>query len=192
MPPTSEESQTQSTEPGTTSSRTRPRRKSSPAFSPTGCPQVISKTSRTRRKKEPGYVSETATLPFIDPLPEINRPEDAAEHLRPHVTDWHREHFILLMVNARNRLLGSTLVSIGSLSASIVHPREVFKPALLASAAGIVVGHNHPSGDSEPSPEDVAVTRRLSDVGTLLGVELLDHVVFTQGHFVSMKGRGHL
>ena len=137
-------------------------------------------------------MSETATLPFIDPLPEVCHPEEAVIFLRLMVRDQMREHFCLLLLNARNRLLGSTLVSIGSLSASIVHPREVFKPALLASAAGIIVGHNHPSNDPEPSPEDVAVTRRLCDVGTMLGVEILDHVVFTQAHFVSMKGRGHL
>jgi len=82
--------------------------------------------------------------------------------------------------------------SVGSLSASIVHPREVFGPAVVRRAAGVIVAHNHPSGDPEPSPEDIAVTRRLADAGTLLGIELLDHVVVAERGFVSLKARGHL
>src|SRR5689334_385084 len=87
MSRTSDESQTQSTEPGTTSSTTKRRKKSLPAFSPNGCPQVTSLGSRTRRKKAPGYVSESATLPFIDPLPEVSRPEEAVTFLRLMVRD---------------------------------------------------------------------------------------------------------
>lgn len=140
----------------------------------------------------PGYVSESATLPFLDPLPEVSKPDEAVTFLRLMVTDPMREHFCVLLLNARNRLLGSHLISIGSLSASIVHPREVFRPAVLASAAGIVLGHNHPSADPEPSPEDVSVTRRLVQAGELMGIEVLDHIVFTPSSFVSLKGRGHL
>jgi DNA repair protein RadC len=81
-------------------------------------------------------------------------------------------------------------VSVGSLSASIVHPREVFQPAVAASAAGLIVAHNHPSGDPEPSPEDVAVTRRLREAGELLGIELVDHVVVAGRGYVSLKARG--
>jgi DNA repair protein RadC len=103
-----------------------------------------------------------------------------------------REHFVGFYLNARNQLLARSLISIGSLSASIVHPREVFVPAIEKSAAGIIVAHNHPSGDPEPSPEDVSVTRRLADAGELLGIELLDHVVVAARGFVSFKARGRL
>lgn len=124
--------------------------------------------------------------------PEVSNPEQAVAVLRPRIEDWSKEHFLAILLDARNRIVGIETVSVGSLSASIVHPREVFKPALSASAAGIVVGHNHPSGDPEPSPEDMTITRRLVDAGMLLGIELLDHIVFTQGAHVSLKARGSL
>ena len=122
---------------------------------------------------------------------ELSRPEDVV----PLLHDWRsarREHFVGFYLNARNQLLARDLVSVGSLSASIVHPREVFEPAIARGAAGVIVAHNHPSGDPEPSPEDVAVTRRLADAGTLLGIELLDHIVVAERGFVSLKARGHL
>lgn len=129
----------------------------------------------------------------LGPAPglELSRPEDVV----PLLHDWRlarREHFIGFYLNARNQLLTRDLVSVGSLSASIVHPREVFEPAISRGAAGVIVAHNHPSGDPEPSPEDVAVTRRLADAGTLLGIELLDHIVVAERGFVSLKARGHL
>ena len=129
----------------------------------------------------------------LGPAPgvELSRPEDVV----PLLHEWRaarREHFVGFYLNARNQLLARSLVSVGSLSASIVHPREVFEPAIVRGAAGVNVAHNHPSGDPEPSPEDVAVTRRLADAGTLLGIELLDHVVVAERGFVSLKARGHL
>jgi len=122
---------------------------------------------------------------------EMSRPEDVV----PWLAEWRearREHFVAFDLNARHQLLTRRLVSVGSLSASIVHPREVFQPAVAASAAGLIVAHNHPSGDPEPSPEDVAVTRRLRDAGELLGIELLDHLVVAGRGFVSLKARGAL
>ena len=129
----------------------------------------------------------------LGPAPgvEMARPEDVV----PWLAEWRdarREHFVAFDLNARHQLLGRRLVSVGSLSASIVHPREVFQPAVGRSAAGIVVAHNHPSGDPEPSPEDVAVTRRLREAGELLGIELLDHLVVAGRGFVSLKARGCL
>lgn len=106
--------------------------------------------------------------------------------------DLDREHFVAVFLDARHNVNGVHVVSVGSLSASIVHPREVFKGALLANAGGLVVMHNHPSGDPEPSPEDVAVTRRLRQAGELLGVDVLDHIVVTPRSFVSLKARGCL
>jgi DNA repair protein RadC len=129
----------------------------------------------------------------LGPAPgvELARPEDVV----PLLHEWRaarREHFVGFYLNARNQLLARSLVSVGSLSASIVHPREVFEPAIVRGAAGVIVAHNHPSGDPEPSPEDIAVTRRLADAGTLLGIELLDHVVVAERGYVSLKARGHL
>lgn len=129
----------------------------------------------------------------LGPAPglELGRPEDVL----PLLAEWRsarREHFVGFYLNARNQLLARRLISLGSLSASIVHPREVFQPAIEHSAAGLIVAHNHPSGDPEPSPEDVSVTRRLAQAGELLGIELLDHVVVADRGWVSLKSRGQV
>lgn len=105
--------------------------------------------------------------------------------------DSDKEIFAVAFLNIRRRVIGFQTVSIGCLSSSLVHPREVFKPAILASAAAIVACHNHPSGDPEPSYEDVSLTKRLIQAGQLIGIEVLDHVVLgTFGRFCSMKERG--
>jgi DNA repair protein RadC len=104
-----------------------------------------------------------------------------------------REHLVAVYVNARSEVKGVCVVSIGTLSASLVHPREVFRPAIVAGAAAVIVAHNHPSGDCTPSAEDKDATRRLSRAGELLGVPLLDHLVVTDGgDFFSFKDRGLL
>ena len=95
----------------------------------------------------------------------------------------------MLLLNARHEVTCKETVSIGSLNASIVHPREVFKPAVLASAASIVLVHNHPSGDPEPSEEDVSITKRLVDAGELLGIGVLDHVIVAERGVVSFRSR---
>lgn len=123
--------------------------------------------------------------------PAVSSPEDARaffagmERLR-------KEHFRALYLDVRRRLLRVETVSIGTLTSSLVHPREVFSPAVEASAAAVVVGHNHPSGDPEPSPEDLALTRRLRQSGEILGIELLDHLILGRGRYVSLKERGLL
>lgn len=121
--------------------------------------------------------------------PEVTTPQQAYAVLKPRIEDWTREHFLVALLDARNGVVGIETVSVGSLTASIVHPREVFRPAIVAAAAGIVIGHNHPSGDPEPSPEDLAVTRRLNQVAELVGIQLHDHVIFTDRQFVSLKER---
>ncbi|MGD8394758.1 MAG: DNA repair protein RadC [Candidatus Eiseniibacteriota bacterium] len=103
-----------------------------------------------------------------------------------------REHFVALHLDARNRVIGRETVSVGTLNASIVHPREVFRAAIRASAASLVLVHNHPSGDPEPSADDLALTRRLVEVGTLVGIEVLDHLIIGKGRFVSLRSRGSL
>lgn len=116
------------------------------------------------------------------------------EHVRDLLSDRFRyeekERFFSIMLNTKNKVLGIEEISVGSLNSSIVHPREVFKTAVRKSAASIIVAHNHPSGDPAPSREDVEVTRRLCEAGRLLGVELLDHVIFGDGEILSMKQKG--
>ena len=103
-----------------------------------------------------------------------------------------REEFIAVFLDGKNRLIGFNVVSVGSLTASLVHPREVFKPAILANAAALVVVHNHPSGDPTPSAEDQAITDRLKKAAELLGMSLLDHVVIGDGRYVSFADTGIL
>lgn len=110
----------------------------------------------------------------------------------PELADADREVFGVLLLNARHEAKRRVVISIGSLNASIVHPREVFRPALLYSAASIVVTHNHPSGDPEPSEEDLSITRRLVEVGDLIGVGILDHVVIAKRGHVSFRSRNLL
>jgi DNA repair protein RadC len=102
------------------------------------------------------------------------------------------EEFHVLLLNARHEVQRRVMVSRGSLNASIVHPREVFRPAILGSAASVILVHNHPSGDPEPSEEDLSITRRLAQVGELLGIPVLDHVVVGKRGFVSLRARGQL
>jgi len=100
------------------------------------------------------------------------------------------ETFGLLALDARRRLRHELVISVGCLTASLVHPREVFQEAIAGRAAAIIVFHNHPSGDPEPSTEDLALTRRLASAGALLGIELLDHVILGAGRYLSLRDRG--
>lgn len=125
------------------------------------------------------------------PAPYLSSPRDVYEAVAD-LRFRRREHFVGLYLNARNRLLARRTVSVGSLNASIVHPREVFEPALRLGAAGLVVVHNHPSGETDPSVEDLGLSRRLSEAGEILGVDLLDHVIVGSGGFTSLKESGHL
>jgi DNA repair protein RadC len=122
-------------------------------------------------------------------LPEIRGPDDVVRLVGRKLRKEPREHFLVLLLNARHEVMGRETVSIGSLNASIVHPREVFKPAILESAASLILVHNHPSGDPEPSEEDLAITKRLVQSGELLGIQVLDHVIVAQRGVVSFRTR---
>lgn len=104
----------------------------------------------------------------------------------------HKEHFLAFYLNSNNTLIARELISVGTLNESLVHPREVFEPALRHSASAIILAHNHPSGNVDPSKADLEVTKRLTDAGTLLGVDLVDHIVVTKGRFLSFKRQGLL
>ncbi|HIB67482.1 MAG TPA: DNA repair protein RadC [Phycisphaerales bacterium] len=118
----------------------------------------------------------------------IHAPEDALPHLH-WLVDCSREHFVALYLDTRRRLIKTQTVSVGTLEASLVHPREVFRPALQLGASAILVAHNHPSGDPEPSPEDIALTARLDKAGKLLGIQVLDHLVLGGSDWVSLRQR---
>lgn len=98
-----------------------------------------------------------------------------------------KEHFVVFFLNTQNEVVQREVVSIGTLNASLIHPREVFEPAIKHVASHIIVAHNHPSGSLEPSEEDLAVTKRLGDAGKLLGIQLLDHVIVTATSYISLK-----
>jgi DNA repair protein RadC len=126
------------------------------------------------------------------PSAAFRTPESSARYLLPRYGARPVETFGLLALDVRHRLKHEAVVSVGCLTSSLVHPREVFKEAVSARAAALILFHNHPSGDPEPSAEDVSITRRLVSAGTLLGIEVLDHVILGAGRFVSLKERGVL
>jgi len=124
--------------------------------------------------------------------PAFHTPEDGARYLLPRYSTRPVETFGLLALDVRHRLKHEAVVSVGCLTSSLVHPREVFQEAVTSRAAALILFHNHPSGDPEPSAEDVALTRRLASAGTLMGIEVVDHLVLGAGRFVSLKQRGVL
>ncbi|WP_040950136.1 RadC family protein [Gorillibacterium massiliense] len=122
----------------------------------------------------------------------IRSPEDAARFLMEDMRYLQKEHFVCLFLNTKNRIIATETLSIGSLNASIVHPREVFRAAIKCSSASIICVHNHPSGDPAPSPEDLQITARLVEAGELVGIEVLDHLILGDGRFISLKEKGYM
>jgi DNA repair protein RadC len=138
----------------------------------------------------PLYVAELTRRRYRGRVPRpVRSPDDVVALLGKRLFPEAREHFVVILLNVRHEAIGVETVSIGSLNACIVHPREVFRSAVLVSAAAIICAHNHPSGDPEPSEEDLSITRRLAQVGELLGIELLDHIVIAQRGVVSLRAR---
>jgi DNA repair protein RadC len=119
-------------------------------------------------------------------LPAINSARDAVAQLQE-LRQAKKENFVVLYLNARNQLIHKEIISIGTISASLIHPREIFEPAIKNLASQIIAAHNHPSGDLSPSDEDIKVTRRLTAAGELLGIEVLDHLIITAAGFTSLK-----
>jgi DNA repair protein RadC len=124
--------------------------------------------------------------------PVIRSPADVSLLLMSDMRFESKEHFRALLLDAKNQVIRIAPISVGSLTESIVHPRELFCEAIRHSSAALIVAHNHPSGDPTPSPEDIATTRRLVEVGRIVGIELLDHVILGDGRYVSLKERGHI
>lgn len=122
----------------------------------------------------------------------IRSPKDAASFLMADMTSLKQEHFVVLFLNIKNQVLHRQTIFVGSLNASIVHPREIFREAVRRSAASIVCAHNHPSGNPAPSPEDIAVTKRLMEAGSIVGIELLDHIIIGDHQFISLNEKGYM
>lgn len=124
--------------------------------------------------------------------PVIRSPRDAADLLMEQLRYLQKEHFVCLFLNTKNHVISQETLSMGSLNASIVHPREVFRAAMKCSSASIVCAHNHPSGDPAPSPEDIQLTRRLVKAGEIVGIDVLDHIVIGDGKYASLKEQGFI
>lgn len=122
----------------------------------------------------------------------IRSPTDVAHMLMSEMRYLDREHFKVVLLNIKNMVIDVVTVSVGTLNASLAHPRECFKEAVRQSAAAVIFVHNHPSGDPSPSPEDISLTRQLVEAGKLLSIEVLDHVIIGDGSFVSLKERGSM
>ena len=113
-------------------------------------------------------------------------PKDVWDQLKD-IRDNKKEHFVVFFLDTRNQEIKREIISIGSLNASLVHPREVFEPAIRYSAAQIIVAHNHPSGNTDPSEEDLVITKRLVEAGKIMGIEIVDHIIVTNSDYLSFK-----
>lgn len=119
------------------------------------------------------------------------RPEDVWKELRD-IRDHKKEHFIIFFLDSRNQEIKREIISVGSLNANLVHPREVFEPAVKNLAAQVILAHNHPSGDPEPSEDDLELNKRLVEAGKILGIEVIDHIIIGKAGFLSFKEKGLL
>ena len=129
---------------------------------------------------------------FLYQTRQILSPKDAYEMIKEQLEGLDREQFIIACLNTKNEPTNISVVSLGTLNKAIVHPREVFKTAILSNAASIMAFHNHPSGNTEPSQQDIQLTNRLYEAGELLGIKLLDHLIIGDGTFTSLKEKGYL
>ncbi|PKG24284.1 RadC family protein [Niallia nealsonii] len=121
----------------------------------------------------------------------VKSPEDAYKLLKQLIVEADREYFLVVCLDTKNQPTAINVCHMGSLNASIVHPREVLKPAILSNSASIIVAHNHPSNDPTPSKEDIEVTKRLVEAGKIIGIEVLDHLIVCADKFVSLKEKGY-
>lgn len=129
---------------------------------------------------------------FLYPERNVKSPDDAYKLLRQFLIDVDREYFLVVCLDTKNQPTAINVCHVGSLNASIVHPREVLKPAILSNSASIIVAHNHPSNDPTPSREDIEVTKRLVEAGKIIGIDVLDHLIVCADKFISLKEKGHI
>lgn len=122
----------------------------------------------------------------------IRGPKDAADYAMPLLRDEVQEHFAVMLLDMKNHIMHMPIVTTGTLSASVAHPREVFRQAIEHSAASVILVHNHPSGDTHPSREDIQVTKRMIEVGKIMDIPVLDHIIIGDNNFCSLKEDGFL
>jgi len=122
--------------------------------------------------------------------PLVKTPDDVVSVVRSRLRGKKKEHFLALLLDTRSQLIKVSEISIGSLDSSIVHPREVFKEAISASAASVIFAHNHPSGDPEASEDDIELTKRLAKAGEIVGIDVLDHIIICDKKYLSLKREG--
>jgi DNA repair protein RadC len=120
----------------------------------------------------------------------VRSPDDVFRNFKFLFTDQMRERFLVIWLNSANRVSGFEIITEGTLNASLAHPREVFRGAIVATCASIIVAHNHPSGNAEPSAEDVQITKQLTEAGKLVGIPVHDHIIFTDEGYTSLAERG--
>ena len=148
----------------------------------------IAKASQIKAASELANRLEGHSEASAKPL--LKTPENVVDLVKGSLKGKKREHFLVISLDTRSRLIKVSELSVGSLDSSIVHPREVFKEAISASAASVIFAHNHPSGDTTPSEEDIKLTKRLADAGELMGIEVLDHVIVCDRSYLSLKREG--
>lgn len=120
----------------------------------------------------------------------ISSPKDVVELLRGFLEGADREQFITCCMDTKNQPTSINVVSVGTINSSLVHPREVFKTAILGNSSSIIVAHNHPSGDPLPSKEDIDITQRLKEAGKIIGIDIIDHVIIGDNRYISLKEKG--
>ncbi len=128
--------------------------------------------------------------PELGKKPLVKTPEDIVALVRGRLRGKKKEHFLVLLLDTRGQLIKISEISVGSLDTSVVHPREVFKEAISASAASVIFVHNHPSGDPEPSEDDIKLTERLAQAGGIMGIDVLDHIIICDRNCLSLKSKG--
>nr|WP_055668416.1 JAB domain-containing protein [Desnuesiella massiliensis] len=122
----------------------------------------------------------------------VSSPSDAYELIKDFIENSDRELLIACCLDTKNQPTSINVVSVGTLNSSLVHPRELFKPAILSNSASLIVAHNHPSGYLEPSNEDINITNRIKECGKLLGIDIIDHIIIGDENFISLKEKGFL
>ena len=128
----------------------------------------------------------------LERLDRFTSPRQVFDYFHYEFRDFRKEYFLALLLDGKNRIIRRVQVSEGSLNQSLVHPREVFNPAVRESAAALILVHNHPTGDPAPSSEDIAITRRLREAGEIMGIKVLDHIIVGDGEYLSFVERGLL
>ncbi len=143
----------------------------------------LAKATQIKAAFEIGRRVSTQTLDYKSK--ELTDPEKVYRLIKSKLKDYHKEHFYMIALNSRNHSISE--ISVGSLNSSIVHPREVFAEAIKSKAASVILVHNHPSGDPEPSEDDLMITKRIVEAGKIMGIDVLDHVIITKNKIFSFK-----